>query len=211
MRTKLWMIAGAAAMWACGGTTFTGTTDAGAEGGGGSGSGGNGSSSGSGSGSSSGGTTNPSCPPSAPSGGTACPVAGMVCEYGDNPNPECNDIETCGSNGLWSYPPPEPACPSGTCPATYAQVPRGQDCTPQGLDCAYSEGQCNCAPTLPASGPNPVWQCSMPAAGCPEPRPRIGDSCTQPALSCDYGSCTGGVLLQCTDGSWQVVDTPCPV
>ena len=52
---------------------------------------------------------------------------------------------------------------------------------------------------------------AVPAAGCPEPRPRIGSSCTQPGLSCDYGSCTGGVLLQCTDGSWQMVDTPCPI
>jgi hypothetical protein len=245
MRAKLWMVAGAAAMWACGGATFTGSTDGGTEGGSGSGSGssgggsgssgssgsssgssggssgsGGGSGSGSGSssggsgsssGSSSGGLTGPSCPATTPSGGTACPVPGMECEYGDDPNPECNDIETCDSNGLWSYPAPVPACPPGTCPATYAQVPQGQGCTPEGLDCAYAEGQCNCAPTVPVSGPDPVWQCSMPAAGCPEPRPRIGSSCTQPGLSCDYGSCTGGVLLQCTDGSWQMVDTPCPI
>ena len=98
----------------------------------------------------------------------------MECEYGSSPNPECNEIETCESNGLWSYPPPGVACIPGTCPATYADVPQGKQCTPQGLDCSYTEGQCNCSSTLPASGPYPVWQCSTPAAGCPEPRPRIG-------------------------------------
>jgi hypothetical protein len=131
---------------------------------------------------------------------------------GTSPNPECNEIETCQSNNVWSYPPPGPvACLPGTCPATYAEVLQGKACTPQGLDCSYPEGQCNCAPTVPASGPGPVWQCSIPAAGCPEPRPDIGTSCTQPSLTCDYGACTGGVELQCTDGSWQVVDAPCPV
>jgi hypothetical protein len=61
------------------------------------------------------------------------------------------------------------------------------------------------------SGPGSVWQCSTPASGCPDPRPTIGDACSQPGLFCDYGSCTGGVAEQCEDGSWQVVVTPCPV
>jgi hypothetical protein len=135
----------------------------------------------------------------------------MECEYGDDPNPECNQIETCESNDEWSYPPPGPVCIPGTCPASYAQVPQGKQCTPQGLDCAYSEGQCNCADTVPVSSPGPVWQCSQPAAGCPNPRPRIGESCTQPGLSCDYGACTGGIALECTDGSWQQAVTACPV
>jgi hypothetical protein len=134
----------------------------------------------------------------------------MECEYGTNPNPVCNDTETCMANGTWSYPTPGPACPAGTCPATYADVPQGKECMPQELDCSYPEGQCNCAFT-PVASTTPVWQCSTPAQGCPEPRPNIGAACTQPGLACNYGSCTGGVELQCTDGSWQIVETPCPV
>jgi hypothetical protein len=134
----------------------------------------------------------------------------MQCEYGDNPNPSCNDIVSCESNGTWSYPTPGPACPAGTCPATYTQVPQGQDCNPQGLDCGYAQGQCNCDIEPESAKLGPVWLCTTPAAGCPDPRPNIGASCTQPGLSCDYGACTGGIELQCTDGTWQEEATACP-
>jgi hypothetical protein len=90
-------------------------------------------------------------------------------------------------------------------------VPVGQACSPAGLDCAYAEGQCNCTGTVPVAGPKPEWQCSTPADGCPEPRPRIGDACSQPGLACDYGACSGGIGLQCTDGYWQREIVPCPV
>jgi hypothetical protein len=133
----------------------------------------------------------------------------MQCEYGNNPNPACNDIESCTSNG-WSDPPPGPACPTGTCPATYAQVPQGQACTPQGLDCAYPQGQCNCDSEPESAKQTPVWLCSTPATGCPEPRPDIGTACSQSNLSCDYGACTGGIALQCTGGLWQQEATACP-
>jgi hypothetical protein len=226
MRARLWMVAGAAAMWACGGATFAETPDGGGgDGGSGSSSGSSGSSgsssgsggssgssggSGSSSGSSSGGTTGPLCPASAPAGGTPCPAVGLECEYGTNPNPECNYGEMCTVNG-WSYPAPTIACPPGTCPATYADVPQGQTCMPSTLDCAYSQGQCNCASTVPVAGPNPEWQCSTPAAGCANPRPRIGSACMQPGLDCDYGHCTGGVELVCSGGIWSAVDAPCPI
>ncbi len=80
---------------------------------------------------------------------------------------------------------------------------------PDGLDCAYQQGQCNCAPMVPVGGPNPIWQCSSPQ-GCPEPRPRLGDACTQTGQSCDYGACTGGVAVVCKDGYWQQAFVPCP-
>jgi hypothetical protein len=134
----------------------------------------------------------------------------MQCEYGDNPNPSCDDIVTCEPTGTWSYPTPGPGCPTGTCPATYTQVPQGQDCNPQGLDCGYSQGQCNCDVEPESAKLGPVWLCTTPAAGCPDPRPNIGASCTQPGLSCDYGACTGGVELQCTEGTWQEEATACP-
>jgi len=228
MRSKLVAVVIAAAVWACGGSTFVGTVgDGGADGSGSSsgGSGGSGGSSGGsgsssssggsgsssssgGSGSSSGGSTGVSCPATQPIGGTTCPMIGLECEYGNDPNPSCDQVISCTSTG-WSFP-SHNACPPGTCPASYSAVPLGKDCTPFGLDCAYAEGQCNCAGTVPVSGPNPVWQCSTPAMGCPEPRPRLGSSCTMETLSCDYGSCTGGVAMKCTNGIWLVEHTPCP-
>jgi hypothetical protein len=131
-----------------------------------------------------------------------------VCEWGNDPNPSCNEVITCNSSG-WSTPPPT-HCPPGTCPARYVDVPKEMPCSPDGLDCAYKEGQCDCAFTLPTGGVSPVWQCASPP-GCPEPRPRIGSSCTQQGLSCDYGACTGGVEVQCTGGVWQQMQTACPV
>jgi hypothetical protein len=144
-----------------------------------------------------------------PIGGNPCPEVGLQCEYGTNPNPACNDIETCESNG-WSYPTPGPACPQGTCPALYSEVSQGADCSPQGLDCSYAQGQCNCDQEPESANQNPVWLCSTPASGCPNPRPRIGAPCSQSSLYCDYGACTGGIALQCTDGTWQEGATACP-
>ncbi|HEX8794568.1 MAG TPA: hypothetical protein VF765_26665 [Polyangiaceae bacterium] len=180
---------------ACGGSTPVGTVhDAGADSGdGSSGIGGGG-----------------GCPGSLPRPGSACSPSGISCEYGSDPNPQCDVIVTCRGSSGWSAPPPGFNCVPGTCPASYASVPQGQDCSPQGLDCAYPEGQCNCAQTVPVTRPNPVWQCSTPASGCPEPRPREGTTCTSPGLTCDYGACRGGVSLECSDGYWRVAVVPCP-
>ena len=137
---------------------------------------------------------------------------GLECEYGSNPSTACNEIATCDSTG-WSFSGASgpSTCPGGTCPATYADVPQNKTCTPLGLDCAYAQGQCNCARTaLVSVGDTPVWQCSTPATGCPEPRPRLGSACSQPSLECDYGACTGGIAEQCLDGIWQRAETACP-
>jgi hypothetical protein len=133
----------------------------------------------------------------------------MQCEYGTNPNPSCDILYTCDSTG-WSSPGPM-SCVVGTCPADYASVPQGKSCTPFGLDCAYPQGQCNCADTVPVSMPGPVWQCSTPMTGCPSPRPDVGTSCTSEGLDCDYGACTGGINEVCKDGIWQEQPTACPV
>jgi hypothetical protein len=126
-----------------------------------------------------------------------------------DPNPACNEVISCTMTG-WSFPPPAHCLP-GMCPASYAAVPQGMTCSPDGLDCAYPEGQCNCGNPGPVVGPNPVWTCAQPAQGCPNPRPRIGSACSQPGLSCDYGACSGGVEVQCKDGSWQRANVACPV
>lgn len=205
MRAMLCGIAAVAAMLACGGGTSVGTAqDAGGDGG-------SGSSSGASSGSSSGIGAGGGCPAGMPTAGSACSPSGISCEYGNDPNPACDSIVTCQGSAGWSAPPPGVHCMPGTCPASYADVPQGMNCSPQGLDCGYPQGQCNCAPRVPLSGPNPVWQCSTPASGCPEPRPREGSACTSPGLTCDYGACTGGVSLECSDGYWRVAVVPCPV
>lgn len=210
MRALVGLTAGAAGMMiaACGSSTPVGSgRDAGGTGGGD----GGGSSSGGSSGSSSGIGSGGGCPAILPTAGSVCAPSGLSCEYGDDPNPGCNAIVTCQGSAGWSAPPPGAHCMPGTCPAAYSGVPQGMVCSPQGLDCAYAQGQCNCAPTAPVSGPNPVWQCSTPAFGCPEPRPREGSACSSPGLTCDYGACSGGVSLECSDGFWRVTSMACPV
>ncbi len=237
MTARLWVGVAIATMWACGGATFSGGTGAdggsGGSGSGGSGSGSGGSSSGGGgSGSSSGGAGSSSggaggsssggagssssgggtspCPSSAPAAGASCPSVALECEFGSDPNPECNVIARCTASG-WSSTPPGGTCGTGTCPASYADVPKSTVCKPAGLDCAYAEGQCNCSQSGPVAMLNPEWICASPGNGCPEPRPRVGASCTAAGLSCDYGACSGGVAVECKDGVWVEENVPCPL
>lgn len=215
------MVCVAAGDVGCGGSTVSPGSDGGGSsgsssgsasssgGGSSSGSGSGGSSgSGSGGGSSSGGGVSP-CPPTPPGSGTACTTNGAACEYGTNPNPACNEIVDCMS-GTWEGSGMGMQCPTGTCPASYADVPQGQTCMPSGLDCSYPQGQCNCSFTSPSgTGTMPTWHCFTPQ-GCPEPRPRLGDACTQEGLSCDYGACTGGISETCAGGFWTWTMTACP-
>jgi hypothetical protein len=97
------------------------------------------------------------------------------------------------------------------CPATYADAQSQTSCTPPGLDCAYSDGQCNCSfGPLPGTGNTASWYCRAPGSGCPEPRPDLGQACTQEGLSCDYGACFGGIALDCTGGQWVEGGVACP-
>lgn len=268
MQSRVLMVVGLAAMWACGGSIFTipasdgggaggdgsvsgssgtsgstgsssgigssassgasssgtassssGTASSSGSSGGASSSGGSSSSgagSSGGSSSSSGGSSSGGrdagggspCPASPPSGGTSCPVVGLECEYGMDANPACNEIEHCTTSG-WSYPAPTAHC-TGMCPPKYSDVPIGRVCSPEGLDCSYMEGQCDCAMTLPLSRMFPVWQCFAPGNGCPEPRPRLGSSCSDASLSCNYGACYGGVAMVCRDGYWHQASVLCP-
>ena len=221
--------AGVVALVACGGSTFTSSSDAGTDGhssssgssGGGSSGGGSGgstsssgggsggSSSGSGGSGSSSGTMRSPCPPSAPQTGQPCAPDGAQCEYGTDPDPNCNEIVECMS-GTWAGGGTGAKCPVGMCPLRYVDVPKGQACPESGVDCAYKEGQCNCSFTSPSGTMNtPTWHCFSPP-GCPEPRPDVGTPCTQDGLSCDYGACTGGLAETCTSGYWQWAMTACP-
>jgi hypothetical protein len=148
----------------------------------------------------------PACPASPPTVGGTCPIQGAECEYGSNPNSACNQVFLCSDKSEWTLETGS-TCPTGTCPATYSDVPQNMSCTPNGLDCAYSQGQCNCTMSLPIVG-GATWKCFDPN-GCPEPRPDLGTPCTG-SQSCDYGACNGGIEVECADGYWKQEEVPCP-
>ena len=202
---------------ACGGQSFGGDfsgQDAATDGGGGVDSGGDG-------GGGDGGLV-PGCPVSPPSLGAPCAKQGLACEYGSDPNVNCNTVARCQS-GAWQVTPPGDlvTCPTPGivpgCPASFAQVPQGSVCSPNGLICGYPQGRCAC--TYGFGGPVPIdagsgyWHCENPNSGCPSPRPRIGSSCSVPAnVVCDYGGCIlpGGTDLQCLGGVWTEQPVACP-
>jgi hypothetical protein len=157
----------------------------------------------------------PYCPSTAPGQGGSCSHDGVSCEYGSDPNINCNIVAIC-VGGSWNVSSmsngecPTPPNPSD-CPATFASVPVGQHCgNLVGTTCSYQQGFCGCS--VGSGGPYPAdaaavatWVCDAPEAGCPLPRPRLGTSCTQDALQCDYSSCElpTGASLVCKDGAWE--------
>jgi hypothetical protein len=202
-----------------GGSSSGGGGSGSSSGGGGSGSSGGGSSSGGGNGSSSGGG-GASCPSTAPANFSTC-SGSLSCEYGSDPNIQCDALAVC-ENGHWATtsPPKNSLCPTSApgqngCPSSYAAVPVGQGCSGE-IECGYSQGRCGC--TVALSGPAQIdagarWECEAPQAGCPEPRPRAGTACTAEGQSCDYGGCTlpGGTNMVCTNGAWTQGPTACPL
>ena len=140
------------------------------------------------------------CPSTSPPSKTNCTsVAGIECEYGDDPNWACNVISYCspencptGSDCQFAWMPysvgptkcPSPPLGLGPgCPATHADAAKRGKCSKDAQVCAYSEGLCACS--------HGVWACGKPAAGCPPFRPRIGSVCSNTNLHCDYGVCPG--------------------
>jgi hypothetical protein len=153
----------------------------------------------------------PQCPPSVPPSGGACPAVGLECEYGTSANPSCDTVAECTSGG-WQY--AGTACPVGVCPESYSVASMGGGCTPQGLECGYLQGTCSCTygfggPIL-LDGGGPRWICMPLSPGCPSPRPDLGTACTQEGETCDYGACTGGVVLDCSGGAWKRGVQACP-
>jgi len=159
------------------------------------------------------GGVSPGCPTSPPTPGTACieTKGGPKCEYGTNPDPNCNQMFVCTSNA-WVDQSSGTICPpQSDCPATYASVPANQDCSPNQLSCAYPQGECICTTEWgPVQKTTPAWDCIPATQGCPSPRPDLGTSCSTPNMQCDYGACSGGIAVTCTDGAWTQTITPCP-
>jgi hypothetical protein len=167
----------------------------------------------------------PVCPAQVPATSSACSRPGVTCEYGTDPDYNCNTRAQCnqqpGGYAFWNVQspgirecptPPNPAA----CPATFGAVPQGSSCSTQMLVCWYPQGECGCVP--PLVGPvlldagNDHWVCAAPA-NCPSPRPKFGSPCTQDGQVCDYGSCgrpPSGVMVKCEQGVWTPQMTPCP-
>lgn len=156
------------------------------------------------------------CPEAPPDAGSPCTAPGLACEralgpgtgYVGNSSPLCDTVAICTANG-WETPIPPGPCGFGSCPATYADVTPNGTCNAAPLSCSYTQAQCNCY-EIPNSSPVKLeWQCAVPAAGCPLPRPALGSSCSQPGLTCDYGACTGGSEQSCLNGVWFLDDPTC--
>jgi len=148
------------------------------------------------------------CPANPPALGATCSPTSLVCEYGSNPDEQCNQIFDCTSTG-WNDDTTKGICPVAECPASYAAIATPADqtaCTVEGAECVYpSQGTCLCTSDpggLPLVG-GPVWDCIAATPTCPSPRPRLGSPCSSEGSTCDYGACTGGISLECTGGVWQ--------
>jgi hypothetical protein len=149
-----------------------------------------------------------------------CPRSGLECEYGLGDVQGCDTVATCESTGWQIQGPTLTDCGThpASCPATYATVPTGTSCTPNGLVCNYLEGRCECASgggvlRLVDGSIYSTWYCQDPGTtGCPQRRPPLGSACTTPNLECDYGSCyiEGGTSEECSGGVWVETFTPCP-
>lgn len=165
------------------------------------------------------------CPTAQPQDGTTCSHEGVQCEYGDDPRWSCNWIASC-SNGSWSVTTSNDAwCPTPpknppACPASYASVPQGGACGEVDTPCQYPEGWCTCMigwgpPEQDGGQPENFWECSSgPSAGCPSTRPRLGTSCAQPGVECDYAPCDepSGLSVTCdpeTDTWGTGLGAPC--
>jgi hypothetical protein len=162
------------------------------------------------------------CPSSPPGDGSACGPQGLTCEWGSSPVEDCDAVAMC-NGGRWQVTLQGPGgldCgggPQGTCPSSFASVPRESHCSPYGLYCDYPEGRCACTvpegPGFPADASAVAeWLCQDPASGCPEPRPLLGTPCSQEGLECDYGACTipGGTAETCQGGLWIEGGVACP-
>lgn len=149
------------------------------------------------------------CPDAAPEAGTACSDVPVVCEYGQAEDPACDTLMVCLSSA-WTPAKPYVACVTGTCPSTMGEAADAGSCAPVGLQCAYPQGECVCAPPLQGDGGGPyAWYCQAGAPGCSAQRPRLGSPCSAPGDSCPYGSCPAAVTVACDNGVWQATSVGC--
>ena len=89
-----------------------------------------------------------------------------------------------------------------------ATAPTGS-CATNGHACTYPTQSCVCSFGAPVAS-SLHWVCLTLPAGCPDPEPAVGSSCTQSGLVCDYGACIGGTAVQCNGSTWAANHPICP-
>jgi hypothetical protein len=89
-----------------------------------------------------------------------------------------------------------------------ATPPTGS-CATNGRTCTYPAQSCVCSFGAPVAS-SLHWICLTLSAGCPDPEPAVGSSCTQSGLVCDYGACIGGTAVQCNGSTWAADHPICP-
>jgi hypothetical protein len=151
------------------------------------------------------------CPPMPPLDNDTCVFVDLECEYGANPNVNCNQLFTCTMAGWAKATPGEICPPSSDCPASYASVSNHETCpmadapgSGKDLECAYPDGTCICSLGEGGTTGQPAWSCIVASTTCQSSRPRLGSPCEDTGTTCDYGGCGGGIAIQCNKGIWQI-------
>jgi hypothetical protein len=159
------------------------------------------------------------CPAACPSPSSPCLVAGMHCEYGDDPRaPSCRTLAICKQGGWFVIQPYlgtgcEPLTAATDCPASSAA--EGQACAREHSWCPLPAEGTACVCTTcdwaggiffaPCPAGKPRWQClrrpsMLVDPRCPSLWPTLGTTCTGDP-SCNY-LCNPDGLRSCQDGVW---------
>lgn len=152
------------------------------------------------------------CPADVPADGTPCASPLLQCEYGDFAFADCNATATCTTKG-WSVAPAlvDTCAQNNTmCPASAAEIGRGQPCTTQGITCFYPDATCACT-TRASADAQALWICDDGPTDCPAPRPHLGAPCADEGETCDYSSCglIRNIEERCDRGVWRFVFPHC--
>lgn len=147
------------------------------------------------------------CPATVPANGAPCTGVTAGCEYGDDPQYQCNQLALCGLEG-WVVQSAGggPSCPTSLpaeCPASFAEALAPAGCPSSSANetvCRYPEGMCSCQPA------QATFTCKSPAGpGCPAARPHAGTPCGPPCTLWGSGTCDGE-SMKCRCGVWQLVE-----
>lgn len=151
----------------------------------------------------------PVCPEAEPDDGAACQTDGLLCSYGDAPNPACRRLYQCDS-GNWHVD-DTLVCPE--LPRDYcgAQPAHGEPCDYRfaGVPCQHDD-QVSCVCYSPNSqAPSAAWFCygPPPNKACPSTLPNIGEGCATNGTHCVYNvdGCYAprNSIVYCFDGAWE--------
>jgi hypothetical protein len=153
------------------------------------------------------------CPAIAPTTGSECSEAGLICSWGEDPRFGCRTIQSC-IGGQWasvgdSCPSREPFCPRAPpAPAGAGVAPCGE--ADLGITCVYGGQAYTCAPCEGYLCRNAsFWQTTALTSVCPATLPNFGEPCDAPdGTVCNYNQCAKsesavyGASLSCASGSW---------